>query len=209
VRYQLAALLIGVVTVLALASAASYVWLSVGDGDEERTQIAAEAEMDAVQAALRTRIESLQAQASALLAEQDVTTYAVSGQERPAILDQGRITRGGADYLLVSGPGRSLVWESGLTGSIVNGVEDVAEESVYLLDGAVDGGIFDFVDGPLLAAGAATNPGLDRATIALGVLLDQQTLSTMVSDPSRQLTLAWADSDPPPPGAQVLPGTTP
>src|SRR3546814_2759154 len=44
VRYQLAALLTGVVTVLALGSAASYVWLSVGEGDEDREQIAAEAE---------------------------------------------------------------------------------------------------------------------------------------------------------------------
>ena len=31
----------------------------------------------------------------------------------------------------------------------------------------------------------------------------------MVSDPSRQLTLAWAGSDAPPPGVQILPGTSP
>ena len=41
-RYQIAALLTGVVTVLALASAASFVWLTIGEDDQSREQIAAE-----------------------------------------------------------------------------------------------------------------------------------------------------------------------
>lgn len=208
-RYQIAALLTGVVTVLALASAASFVWLTIGEDDDSREQIAAEAEIDAVSAALQARIDGLQDQAQALLQDQAVTTYAVRGEDRPEILEQGSITRGGADYLLISGPGRQLVWQDGIGGSIVNGVEDILDEAVYLLDGAVEGGIFDFVDGPVLAAGASTGPGLERAAITLGIRLDQQTLSSMVSEPSRQLTLAWASDDAPPPGVQVLPGTAP
>ena len=208
-RYQVAALLTGLVTVLALAGAATFVWLSVGAADDDRRQIAAESEIEAVQAALRSRIDGLQAYASALLQEQDITSFAVRGTDPPEVLDQGRISRGGADYILISGPGRVLVYEDGIGGSIVNGVEDVVPEAVYLLDGAVDGGIFDFVDGPVLAAGASTSPGLERAAVSLGVLLDQQALTSMVSDPSRQLTLAWAGSDAPPPGVQILPGTSP
>ncbi|MCA9848121.1 MAG: hypothetical protein KC472_09120 [Dehalococcoidia bacterium] len=208
-RYQVAALLTGLVTVLALAGAATFVWLSVGAADDDRRQIAAESEIEAVQAALRSRIDGLQAYASALLQEQDITSFAVRGTDPPEVLDQGRISRGGADYILISGPGRVVVFQDGIGGSIVNGVEDVVPEAVYLLDGAVDGGIFDFVDGPVLAAGASTSPGLERAAVSLGVLLDQQALTSMVSDPSRQLTLAWAGSDAPPPGVQILPGTSP
>ncbi len=208
-RYQVAALLTGLATVLALAGAATFVWLSVGKADDDRQQIAAESEVQAVEAALRSRIDGLRAYASALLQEQEVTQYAVRGTDLPELLDHDRISRGGADYIVVSGPGRALVYQGGLGGSIVNGVEDVVDEAVYLLDGAVDGGIFDFADGPVLAAGASTSPGLERAAIALGVRLDQQKLASMVSDPSRQLTLAWAGSDAPSPGVQVLPGTAP
>ncbi|MGE3960274.1 MAG: sensor histidine kinase [Dehalococcoidia bacterium] len=208
-RYQVAAIITGVVTVLALAGAATFVWLSVGEEDEGRRQVAAEAEMAAVQAALRSRLDGLQEYASALLQEQDVTSFAVTGGEEPDLLSLGRISRGGADYILVSGPGRTLVYQSGLTGSIVNGVEDNSEAAMYLLDGAVDGGVFAFVDGPVLAAGASTSPGLERAAVTLGVLLDQQTLAMMTSDPSRQLRLAWSGDDRPPAGVQILPGTTP
>ncbi|MCA9857629.1 MAG: hypothetical protein KC458_10160, partial [Dehalococcoidia bacterium] len=124
-RYQVAALLTGLVTVLALAGAATFVWLSVGAADDDRRQIAAESEIEAVQAALRSRIDGLQAYASALLQEQDITSFAVRGTDPPEVLDQGRISRGGADYILISGPGRVLVYEDGIGGSIVNGVEDV------------------------------------------------------------------------------------
>lgn len=208
-RYQAAALLTGLITVIALAAAASFVWLSVGEDDDRRRQTAAEAEMAPVYAALHARVEGLQRHAAALLQQQEVTTYAVRGVDRPPVLEMGLITRGGADYLVVTGPGRSLVWENGLTGSIVNGVGDVVDEALYLLDGAPDGGVFDFAEGPVLAAGARTSPGLERAAVVLGVRLDQRVLSSMVSDPSRQLTLAWAADDAPPEGVQVLPGTTP
>lgn len=208
-RYQFAALITGVITVLALGAAASFVWISVGGDDEQREQVAAEAQMDLVEAALRARIEGLREQAAALLSERAVTDYAVRPVTRPEVLELGRVTRGGADYLLLSGPGRTLVWENGLTGSPVNGVEDVAEESVYLLDGAPQGGIFDFVDGPLLAGGAATSPGLERAAITLGVLLDQQALADILADPTRTLSLRWASNDARPDEVQILPGTSP
>ncbi len=207
-RYQVAALLTGVITVLALASAATFVWLTVGAEDDQRQQVAAEAEIDAVEAALRSRVLALQEHAAALLGERDVTTYAVRGIERPDVLDQGRITRGGADYLLLTGPGRRIVWENGITGAPVNGVGGVSNSVTYLLDGALQGGVFDFADGPVLAGGASTGPGLERAAITLGVQLDQDTLAQMVADPSRRLTLAWATNDAPD-RVQVLPGTTP
>ncbi|MCK9494099.1 MAG: HAMP domain-containing histidine kinase [Dehalococcoidia bacterium] len=208
-RYQIAALLTGVITVLALGAAAAFVWVSVGEDDDQRRQVAAEAELAAVQAALNTRIDILRGQAAALLQQDGVTTYAVREDDRPDVLELGGVTRGGGDYILVSGPGRRLVWQDGLTGSIVNGVGDVTDAAIYLLDGATEGGIFDFVDGPVLAGGASTGPGTERAAIALGVLLDQEALSSMVSDPSRQLTLAWATNDAPPDGVQILPGTAP
>jgi len=209
VRYQVAALLTGVITVLALASAATFVWISVGEDDDARQRVAAQAEMDAVSAALRSRIQALQAHASALLQERDVVNYAVREIERPEILEMGPLSRGGADYIVVSGPGRRLVWENGMTGSVVNTVGGVTDAVNYLLDGAVDGGVFDFVDGPVLAAGASTGPGLERAAIALGVTLDEATLAQMVPDTSRRLTFVWASDNSPPRSVQVLPGTTP
>jgi len=209
VRYQVAAFLIGVITVLALASAATFVWLSVGEDDDARQQIAAEAEIDAVRAALRSRIQGLQQHAAALLQEQDVVNYAVRQVERPDILEYRALSRGGANYIVISGPGRRLVWETGMTGSIVNTVGSTTDSVNYLLDGAVEGGIFDFVDGPVLAGGASTGPGLERAAIALGIVLDEATLSRMVADSSRRLTLVWASDNSPPRNVQILPGTTP
>ncbi len=108
-RYQVAALLTGVITVLALASAATFVWITVGEDDAAREQVAAEAEIHAVRAALRSRIQALQEHASALLQEQDVVTYAVREVERPDILELRALSRGGADYIVVSGPGRRMV----------------------------------------------------------------------------------------------------
>ena len=58
-RYQVAALLTGLVTVLALAGAATFVWLSVGAADDDRRQIAAESEIEAVQAALDQKQQAL------------------------------------------------------------------------------------------------------------------------------------------------------
>ena len=207
-RYQVAALLTGVITVLALASAATFVWLSVGADDDRRQQVAAAAEIEAVETALRSRAQALHDHAAALLEEPGVTTYAVRGIEPPEVLDLGKITRGGADYILLSGPGRRVVWQAGLTGSPATRVGGTTDAITYLLDGALEGGVFDFVDGPVLAGGASTGPGLERAAITLGVALDEETLAGMVSNSSRRLTLTWASSDPPR-GVQVLPGTTP
>ncbi|MEX2031411.1 MAG: histidine kinase dimerization/phospho-acceptor domain-containing protein, partial [Dehalococcoidia bacterium] len=121
----------------------------------------------------------------------------------------GRISRGGADYLLVSGPGRRVVLQTGLTDAIVNPVENSAPEAIYLLDGALQGGIFDFADGPVLAAGASTGPGTERAAIALGIRLDADALAAMVGAPGRRLTLSWATTQAAPDGVQVLAGTAP
>jgi signal transduction histidine kinase len=208
-RYQLTAIVVGILTLLALAAAATVIWINVGADDDDRLQLAAEGEFGAFEAALQARIEALRTQATALLQEQDVVNYAVRGGNTPDLLNNGRISRGGADYLLVSGPGRRLVLQTGLTDAIVNPLENSAPEAIYLLDGAVDGGIFDFADGPVLAAGASTGPGTERAAIALGIRLDAEALAGMVGSPGRRLTLTWASTQDAPDGVQVLAGTAP
>src|SRR5690606_6979510 len=122
------------------------------------------------------------------LQRDEVVRFAVAQGSVPDVLANGRASRGGADWLMLSGPGRSLTYEDGLTDSILNGVEDSLTEALYLLDGAPEGGIFDFANGPVLAAGAATGPGSERAAIALGVRLDPETLIAL-TDPTRRITL--------------------
>lgn len=208
-RYQVTTVVIGIVTFVALAAAAFFIAITLSAGDDERQHAAAEAEFDAFEAALLARADALRQQAVALLQQEEVVRFAVTGGSPPEILTFGRASRGGADYLLVSGPGRVLAYEEGLNDSIVNEAENTAEEALYLLDGAPDGAIFDFTEGPVLVAGAATSPGTERAAIALGIRLDAETLVTLAGDGDNRITLTWTRAEDAPDDVQILAGTTP
>lgn len=207
-RYQITAVVIGIVTFVALAAAALLIGLALSSGDDGRRQRAAEAEFATFEAALQARADGLRQQAVALLQQEDVVRFAVVGGTRPPLLTFGRASRGGADYLLVSGPGRVLVLEDGLMDSFLNGLDDSSEQAHALLDGAVQGGIFDFTEGPVLAAGASTSPGTERAAVALGVRLDTSALAGIAGD-GRRVTLTWAGDGRAPDSVRIEGGATP
>src|SRR5690606_35724911 len=74
---------------------------------------------------------------------------------------------------------------------------------------AVEGGVFDFANGPVLAAGAATSQGTERAAIALGIRLDVAALAAIAGSGDRRVTLTWADDASVPTGVEILAGTPP
>ncbi len=197
-RYQLTALAIGLLTVLVLAAASTLFALNLGAGDDDRRQVAARAEFAALEAALQARADALSDHAAALLQQDAVLRFAATGgTSPPPVLTHGRASRGGADYLVVSGPGRTLVYQDGLPGSFLDapaGADGAPSGAAqYLLDGAPEGGVFDFAEGPVLAAGASTDPTLERAAIALGVRLDAETLATLAGDNNRRVSLVWTE----------------
>ncbi|MCK9485880.1 MAG: HAMP domain-containing histidine kinase [Dehalococcoidia bacterium] len=208
-RYQVTTVVIGIVTFVALGAAALFIGLSLSSGDDGRRQRAAEAEFEAFQAALLARADGLRGHAVGLLQQEEVVRFAVTGGSPPSLLTFGRASRGGADYLLVSGPGRALVFENGLMDSIVHGVNDTSPQALALLDGATAGGIFDFAEGPVLAAGAATSPGTERAAVALGLRLDTEALEALAGGGERRVTLTWASDGSEPDGVRVQGGATP
>ena len=204
-RYQFAAFVIGVTTVVVLGVVALLITLNLGSDDDSRRQAAAEAEFRAFEAALQSRVDGLRSHAIGLLQEQAVVDYAARGGTPPIELTLGRISRGGADYIIVSGPGRRLLMQEGLNDSIVNGVSDALDEALYLLDGAVEGGIFEFRDGPVLVAGASTGPGTERAALGLGIRLTPEVLTSFVSDPGRTVTVRWVETNGAPDGVEIAP----
>ena len=205
-RYQFTAIGIGILTLIAVTAVAFFIHFSIAADDDARRQTAVEAEFATVEAALYSRIESLRAHAAALLQQQPVINYVIQGGKPPAVLNNGRITRGGAEYIVISGPGRRVVMQDGLTDSIVTGGNDSLEEALYLLDGAINGGVFDFREAPILAAGASTGPGTDRAAIALGIRLDSGTLAAMTAATNRRISLTWGSDSSVPTSVQFLAG---
>jgi signal transduction histidine kinase len=192
VRYQLVALALACVTTVAMAVGALFLWDAlVGDGRDRETR-AAEAELDLLQAALDARLAGLRRGAEALIADQDIIAFAGTGGAVPAVLDGGRISRGGADYVLIAGPGPRRIFEGGIADSLLTGATNPSPEQLLLLQGAPDGAIFRFPGGPILAAGARTGPGTNSAAAVLGVRLDAAALEGLAA-PGRTVTLTWLE----------------
>ncbi|MDP2328755.1 MAG: HAMP domain-containing sensor histidine kinase [Dehalococcoidia bacterium] len=193
-RYQLVALALACVTAVAVAVGALFLWATLsGDGGDRETR-AAEAELALLQAALDARAEGLRRGAEALIADQDVVAFAGTGGAVPGVLDGGRISRGGADYVLISGPGPRSVFEGGIADSLLVGATNASPAQLLLLQGAPDGAIFQFPGGPILAAGARTGPGTNAAAVVLGVRLDDTELQALAA-PGRRVTLTWLEPD--------------
>lgn len=191
-RYQLTALIVALLTLIALAAVAFVISLQIGREDSQHRQDVVNAEFRSLEVALATRADALRAHAITLLQRQDVRTFAVSGGNAPLALTQGRTSRGGADYIVLSGPARRVVMEEGLTDSILVGGAAATPAGTYLVDGALDGGIFAFREGPVLAAGASTGSGTERVAIALGLRLTPELLAALL--PGRTVTLSWEDA---------------
>ncbi|PKN82260.1 MAG: hypothetical protein CVU47_03735 [Chloroflexi bacterium HGW-Chloroflexi-9] len=197
-RYQLVALVLACATAVAVAVGALFLWGALsGDGGDRETR-AAEAELALLQAALDARAEGLRRGAEALIADQDVVAFAGTGGAVPSVLDGGRISRGGADYVLISGPGPRRIFEGGIADSLLVGATNASPAQLLLLQGAPDGAIFQFPGGPILAAGARTGPGTNAAAVVLGVRLDDAELQALAA-PGRRVTLTWLASDAPTP----------
>ncbi|MDO9444368.1 MAG: HAMP domain-containing sensor histidine kinase, partial [Dehalococcoidia bacterium] len=134
----------------------------------------------------------------ALLADQDVVAFAGTGGAVPGVLDGGRISRGGADYVLISGPGPRSMFEGGLADSLLVGATNESPAQLLKHQGTPGGAIFRFPGGPILAAGARTGPGTNAAAVVLGVRLDESELQALAA-PGRQVTLTWLEPDDPAP----------
>ncbi len=191
-RYQAVALVLAL-AVVGIVAAGAWTLRGAIDGDHEDHEArVAQAEIDLLMAALDARLQGLRRASEALLGNQAVIAFAGVGGQIPGLLDNGRITRGGADYLVVSGPGPRLVYEGGVSDSPLTGTDAPSAAQLLLLQGAPNGAIFDFPDGPMLAAGARTGPGTNAAALALGVRLDAAELETLAA-PGRRVTFAWIE----------------
>lgn len=203
VRYQAIALIAGLLAAAVVAGGAVTLWSTLdGDTREQRTATA-EAELALFETALQARVRGLQRAAEALLADQTIIAFAGAGGAVPEIIDGGRISRGGADYLLVSGPGPVRMLEGGISDTILTGSTTPTAAQLLLLQGAPDGAIFAFPGGPLLAAGARTGPGTNSAALVLGVRLDAEELQALAGV-GRQVTLAWLEDDAPAPRTSLV-----
>lgn len=197
-RYQAIALIAGLLAAAVVAGGAVTLWSALDGDARERRTATAEAELALFDTALQARIRGLQRAAQALLADQSVLAFAGAGGTVPKVVDGGRIARGGADYVLVAGPGPVRMFEGGISDTILTGSESPTAAQLLLLQGAPDGAIFAFPGGPLLAAGARTGPGTNSAALVLGVRLDAEELQALAGA-GRQVTLTWlADNAPAP-----------
>src|SRR5690606_32375347 len=158
-----------------LGAAAVSLWLSVSSGDQTRREAAAEAEIDAIRASLHARAAAVAEQARALLADPEITQFASEGGAVPDPIADASPALATADFAVLASPEGNITWREG---------SEVAAHTLH--EAAPDGGVVD-LDGGLVLMGSAQGEGAESPLLVLGILLDQQMLSTMTPDDSRQL----------------------
>ncbi len=212
-RFQRAALAIAGVSMLFVLMAAGSLVVRERADAEDRARRTAGLEVSRVQAVIRARAEGLAATVRQLVEDPDVVVWATGG--RPPVWYTGAPREpirapgaSGADYLVVVGPGPTIVGQQGQPAPPpMNGPNLQRAPQRSLIGDAQAGNIIRFSESPAVTASARSHAGNDAVAVGAALLLDREELEAIGRLLGREVRLEWQTSQDAPAVAEVRRGT--